>query len=374
MNINVVAIAGNARTVQLSGPKLQALSIAARDAVCEHGSTSRRGVGTAKAQTLKSLERAGLLRVRDGGYPKEWVPTEMGKAAAERAGLDTRFAGVVPSRRARAFMLRGLTMPDVWASGEHDAHMPRRLAATASRHARWIEELGYGKFEVVSHPTYSDYSVLNLTGKGRKLVEATDTPVTLWLAQEEEENLREGRMKYGIVPDPCVATLANFQIVSSDSIESPRALYARLYDPGALFPGTRLRLARASDGCRIGEARAGGWNRIHLSLMQAYARGRKNVDWHFDATFEYPDEVAHDQDDRRVWAPFPEDYENQSVRPREAALQFAHDCGFNSLRSMRAMWLKRAEQGAGRAGSEMRGWIKGIIVELGDVRLTSGIE
>jgi hypothetical protein len=107
--------------------------------------------------------------------------------------------------------------------------------------------------------------------------------------------------------------------------------------------------------------------------MQAYARGRKNVGWHFDATFEYPDDVAHDQDDRRVWAPFPEDYENQSVRPREAALQFAHDCGFNSLRSMRAMWLKRAEQGAATAGSEMRGWIKGIIVELGDVRLTSGI-
>lgn len=354
----------------LSRPMMAALSSAARDAVCESGRVSRRGLGSAKIQTLRGLERAGLLRLRDSDYPKEWVPTELGKAVAQKAGLSTEFAGEVPTERARAFILRGLSLPDVWASGERDAHMPKRLQPSAARNARWIEELGYGTFQNGRDPRYgSGYSILTLSPKGQALVEATDTPVTVRLSSEEESNLRAGRMKYAIVPDPCVATLANFQISSSDWLNSPRALYARLYDPGALFPGTAVRLVSASGGKRIATANAGDWNRIHLSLMEAYSKGKKRVGWHFDATFEYPDETAHDQDARRVWAPFPEDYEFEAVRPKADAVQFAQDCGFDSLRSMRSTWIKRAEQGAATAGSGMRGWIKGIIVTLEDVQL-----
>jgi len=348
----------------LSAQKAAALDGAVRDAVTVRGkwTRGRSGLAQASRQTIASMAGAGLLKPRDL-YPEEWVATDLGVTVAAQHGLATKFAGDVPAPRVRAFILRGLTMPNVWAVGDREAYMPRRLRCDAHRDCRWIEELGYGTFERASDPRYGTYAVLTLSAKGSALVTATDEPVTLRLSACEEESLRAGRMKFGILPDPCKATLVNFQI-ESDSMDSPRHLYARMFDPAALFPGTEIRLLNESSGVRIGTARAGAWNRLQLCLLPAYAKGSSENGWHFDACFQYPDEVAHDQSERRVWAPFPEDYSNESVRPKQHELRFAHDCGFPDLKSMRKVWLKRAEKGKAAVGSGMRGWIYGLIVEL----------
>lgn len=347
----------------LSRQQVAALQAALSEAVSihHHYAIPRTGVGVAARSTVLSLVGEGYLEPRGTSY-EEWVATAKGIAMGRHLGLDQRFTGAVPSMRARAIILRTLTMPDRYAVGDVDSHSPRRLAIGATREDMWIERLGYGTLVREVDPRHGRFMTLALTTKGQTLVEATDMPIKLTLTDEEEDAVRAGTMKYGIVPDPTVVQRANFQI-ESDWLCSPRDLYARLLDPAAIYPGTRIELVRERGGALIGTATAGPWNRVCLSLLQAY-EGATHRHWLFDATFEYSDRGHMDKDARRVWAPFPEDYSNESVRPTLHERQFARDCGFQSLASMRSTWLRRAQLASVRRGSGMRGWVKGLVVEL----------
>lgn len=347
----------------LSRQQVVALQAALSEAVAihHHSFNARAGVGVAARSTVLSLVGEGYLEPRGTSY-EEWVATTKGVAMGRQLGLDQRFTGAVPSMRARAIILRALTMPDCYAVGDVDAHSPRRLRLGATRENMWIERLGYGTLVRDLDPRHGSFMTLALTAKGQALVEATDMPIKLALTDEEEDAVRAGTMKYGIVPDPTVVERANFQI-ESDWLRSPRDLYARLLDPAAIYPGTIIELVRERGGALIGTAKAGPWNRVCLSLLQAYEEPTHRH-WHFDASFAYSDLGCLDKGARRVWAPFPEDYSDASVRPREHERQFASDCGFKSLTSMRSTWLRRTHLASVRRGSSMRGWVKGLVVEL----------
>jgi len=347
----------------LSRQQVAALQAALSEAVSihHHSATPRAGVGVAARSTVLSLDGEGYLEPRGTSY-EEWVATPKGIAMGKRLGLDQRFTGAVPSMRARAIILRTLTMPDRYAVGDVDAHSPRRLRIGATREDMWIERLGYGTLLREKDPRHGWFMTLALSAKGQALVEATDMPLKLALTDEEEDAVRAGTMKYGIVPDPIVVQRANFQI-ETDWLCSPRDLYARLLDPAAIYPGTRIELVRERGGALIGTAAAGPWNRVCLSLLHAYEEATHRH-WHFDATFAYSDRGPMDKGPRRVWAPFPENYSNESVRPRAQERQFARDCGFETLANMRSTWLRRAQLASVRRGSGMRGWVKGLVVEL----------
>lgn len=363
------------RKLTLSVGQAKALRFATRDAVSidePHAFFGRRdGVGLAQPATIKSLVRAGLLRAR-GVSPEEWVPTADGLAVARANGVFEPFKWKVLDPRARAMHLRNLTLPDIQALGEPAAYDPPRLGPGIEKHFRWIEVLGYGDFVREVQPRFGYYVTLVLTAKGRELVSATDMPLKVRLSSQEETNLRSGQMQYAIVPDAVPHKQVNFQIVD-DRLGSPRDLYARLWDSAAIFPGTRIDLVREDGGARVGSARAGNWDRIALDLLPYGSDGKKTTAkdcWHFDATFEYNwrGDDGHGRW-QRVWAPFPEDYELAAVRPKDHALRFAAACGFDDLRSMRTIWLTRALHPAVQASSDVRGWVKGLMVELRDIEL-----
>ncbi len=343
--------------------QLVALQAALSEAVSIHNQyvTARAGVGVAARSTVLSLAGEGYLEHR-GTSAEEWVATPKGIAMGRHLGLDQRFTGAVPTTRARAIILRALTMPDLYAVGDVDAHSPRRLRIGATREDMWIERLGYGTLVREVDRRHGWFMTLMLTTKGQELVEATDMPIKLALTDEEEDAVRTGTMKFGIVPDPTVVQRANFQI-ESDWLQSPRDLYARLLDPAAIYPGTRIELVRERGGALIGTAAAGPWNRVCLSFLPANAKPHTR-DWHFDATFEYREQAFGAPIDRRVWAPFPENHSYKPVRPDAQAKEFARDCGFASLAAMRSTWLRRSHLASVRRGSGMRGWVKGLVVEL----------
>lgn len=350
----------------LSRHQVAALQAAMSNAVSieRAGHQPRAGVGAAAQSTVLSLASEGYLEPR-GTSPEEWVATSAGIALGRRRGLAERFTGVVPSMRARAIILRTLTLPDFHASGDVEAFFPRKLRIGATRDHLWIERLGYGELVREMHPQYGWFMTLALTAKGQKLVEATDMPIKVALTDEEEDALRAGTMKFAIVPDPTHVERANFQIVT-DRLSSPRDLYARLLDPASIYPGTRIELVRERGGALVGTATAGPWNRACLSFLKAYAKANERH-WHFDATFAYSDREALDKNQRRVWAPFPDNYAFEAVRPDAHARQFARDCGFEGLASMRSTWLRRSRLAAVRRGSRMPGWVRGLVVELHQV-------
>ena len=61
-----------------------------------------------------------------------------------------------------------------------------------------------------------------------------------------------------------------------------------------------------------------------------------------------------------MWAPFPDDYEQENVRPGRDERQFARDCGFDTIMSMRDAWRARARPN-GHGGTER---VNGLLVYL----------
>ena len=342
-------------TARLSTLQKQALQFAICDAVvkrtkCGNPWGTRKHLPGVAPATIDSLASQNLIAPRLVER-SEFVATPSGIDLAQKLGIPTKRQVKAPDMRARAIILRSLTIPNGTVCGQTDAEAPFFL------HHAWIEDLGYGTLEAAHSPRFGLRGfMLQLTDKGRKLVEATDTPVTISLGEEEERNLRAGALRQVILEDPRGMSVGSFNWqLCVDHMNSPRDLYKRLYDPAAIVPGTEVRLIRHRDRQLIATAKAADWNRIDLWLDPAYGCG-----YHFDCNFRYSTGEPLNHYNLRVWAPFPEDDEQENVRPGRHERQFARDCGFDTIMSMRDAWRARAQPN-GKGGTER---IDGLLVYL----------
>lgn len=352
-------------TTRLSPHQKQGLEFAIRDAVVQrtkYGSPcgARRQLPNIAPATLQSLVSQDLITPRQVER-SEFVATPMGVALAKKLGLQTKRRVKAPDLRTRAIILRSLTIPNGTISGQIDAEGPGIYRGGCFVDHNWIEELGYGTLEAAHSPRFGLRGFkLHLSDKGQALVEATDTPVTVALGDEEERNLRAGALRQVILEDPRGVSVGAFNWqLCADHMNSPRDLYKRLYDPTAILPGSDVRIIRRSDRQLIATATAADWNRIDLWLDPAYGRG-----YHFDCNFEYSTGEPLNSDSLRVWAPFPENYDHKNVRPGQHERQFARDCGFDTLMSMRDTWRARAQPN-GQGGTQR---IHGLLVYLKGLR------
>lgn len=339
----------------------QALQFAICDAVVKRTKFgnpwgARKHLPSVPPATIDSLAGQNLIAPRQVER-SEFVATPSGVELALKLGIPTKRQVKAPDMRARAIILRSLTIPNGTVCGQMEAEAPGIYPGSSFLHHTWIEDLGYGTLEAAHSPSFGLRGfMLHLTDKGRKLVEATDTPVTIALGEEEERNLRAGTLRQVILEDPRGLSVGSFNWqLCVDHMNSPRDLYKRLYDPAALVPGTEVRLIRRRDKKLLATARAADWNRIDLWLDPAYGCG-----YHFDCHFAYSTGEPLNHFSLRVWAPFPEDCEQENVRPGQHERQFARDCGFDSIMSMRDAWRARARSN-GRGGTER---IDGLLVTL----------
>lgn len=350
-----------ALTSRYSPLQKQALQFAICDAVVKRTKFgnpwgARKHLPSVASATIDSLASQNLIAPRLVER-SEFVATPSGIELAQKLGISTKRQVKAPDLRARAIILRSLTIPNGTVCGQTDAEAPGIYQGAFFLHHAWIEDLGYGTLEAAHSPRFGLRGfMLHLTDKGRKLVEATDTPVTIALGEEEERNLRAGALRQVILEDPRGMSVGSFNWqLCVDHMNSPRDLYKRLYDPAAIVPSTAVRLIRRRDRQLIATARVADWNRIDLWLDPAYGCG-----YHFDCNFSYSTGEPLNHFSLRVWAPFPEDDEHENVRPGLHERQFARDCGFDSIMSMRDAWRARAQPN-GRGGTER---IDGLLVYL----------
>ncbi|TXT28152.1 MAG: hypothetical protein FD131_3285 [Rhodocyclaceae bacterium] len=346
----------------------QALQFAICDAVVKRTKFgnpwgARKNLPSVPPATIDSLANQNLIAPRQVER-SEFVATPFGIDLAQKLGIPTKRQVKVPDLRARAIILRSLTIPNGTVCGQTDAEAPGIYRGASFLHHAWIEYLGYGTLEAAHSPSFGLRGfVLHLTDKGRKLVEATDTPVTIALGDEEERNLRAGALRQAILEDPRGLSVGSFNWqLCVDHMNSPRDLYKRLYDPAAIVHGTEVRLIRRRDRQLVATARTADWNRIDLWLDPAYGSG-----YHFDCNFAYSTGEPLNHFNLRVWAPFPEDHEHENVRPGQHERQFARDCGFDSIMSMRDAWRARA-QSNGHGGTSR---IAGLLIQLADLEVGS---
>ena len=307
--------------------------------------------------TIEVLLRHGLVE-KSRFEVAEYVATRWGTEMGRHLGVKTKPVLSAPkSLRERAMRLRELTMPDVWACGDREAYEPRLMREFVGHDNRWIEALGYGRFEVLSDRRCERH--LALSAKGQKLVSATDTPITVRLSDEMARHLAAGDLQKVIVPDPKRhrPRLANFQMLKTDPMRSRSDTWARMYDPAAIFPGTPIHLVHAKTGKRLATARAGAWDRL---TFRHNVLGGAPI---FDVTYEYSAAEELDKYDRRIWVPFP--YAKDSLAPCEASHQLARACGFDTINTMRKFWARRSPKGRDERGG---GAVCGLIVELSDVQ------
>lgn len=353
-------------SVRLSPLQKQALQFAICEAVVKrtkHGNPwgTRKHLPGVAPSTIDSLASQNLIAPRPVER-SEFVATATGIKLAQNLGLPTKRRVKAPDLRARAIILRSLTIPNGTVCGQTEAESPGIYQGGCFLHHAWIEELGYGTVEAAHSPRFGLRGFhLHLTTKGRNLVESTDTPVTVALDEEEERNLRAGALRQVLLQDPRGVSVGAFNWqLCVDHMNSPRDLYKRLYDPAAILPGTEVRLIRRADRQLIATAKAADWNRIDLWLDPAYGCG-----YHFDCNFAYSTGEPLNHYNLRVWAPFPEDDEYENVRPGQHERQFARDCGFNTIMSMRNAWRARSRPN-GHGGTER---IDGLLVFLEDLQV-----
>jgi hypothetical protein len=351
---------------RLSLLQKEALQFAVCDAVVKrtkYGNPwgTRRHLPGVPPATIDSLVKQNLIAPRQVERD-EFVATPTGIVLAQKLDLPAKRRVRAPDLRARAVALRSLTIPNGTVCGQTDAEAPGIYQGACFLHHAWIEELGYGTLEAVHSPRFGLRGFkLHLTQKGRKLVEATDTPVTVSLGEEEERNLRAGALRQVVLEDPRGVSVGAFNWqLCRDHMNSPRDLYKRLYDPAAILPGTEVRLIRRADRKLVATAIAADWNRIDLWFDPAYGTG-----YYVDCNFAYPTGKPLDYYGLRVWAPFPEDYEYEAVRPGQRERQFARDCGFDTIMSMRDTW--RARGRPNEHGGTAR--IDGLLIYLDDLQV-----
>lgn len=344
----------------------QALQFAICDAVVKRTKFgnpwgTRNHLPSVAPATIDSLASQNLIAPRQVER-SEFVATPSGIKLAQMLGIPTKRRVKAPDMRARAIILRSLTIPNGTVCGQTDAEAPGIYQGACFLHHTWIEELGYGSLVAAHSPRFGLRGFqLYLTEKGRKLVEATDTPVTIALGDEEERNLRASTLRQVILEDPRSVSVGSFNWqLCVDHMNSPRDLYKRLYDPTAILPGTEVRLIRSRDRQLVATARAADWNRINLWLDPAYGSG-----YHFDCNFDYSTGAPLNHFSLRVWAPFPEDCKQENVRPGRHERQFARDCGFDTIMSMRDVWRARAQPN-GCGGTER---IDGLLIYLDSLRV-----
>lgn len=357
-------------TIHLSTIQKQALQAAISHAILPAGqgakySAARTGATIVARVTLEALERRKLVEPSRFDV-FHFVATHRGRKTGRAIGLSTTPSIHAPATlRERAIILRELTMPDVWACGQKDADYPRKVPFYPGHALRWIEHQGYGRFE----PTTGQYPALHLvlTAKGQRLVSATDAPITVRLGREMVQSLKRGQLRQVMVPDPGPdrLRLANFQLLATDHMGSASDIWARLYDPAAIFPGTRLNLVDAKSGRRIATARAGEWDRIWFRANESYGHPI------FDVNYEYSRYSALDQYSRRIWVAFPHD--RGEFAPGPEAHAFARDCGFDNLNRMRSFWLRRSppENSGCASNAGRKKDFYGLLIELHDIDLGS---
>lgn len=349
------------RSIRLTAVQIAAISAALAGSITPADSSAsvrlaRTGAVPAPKATIGVLLRLALIEPSRFAW-KEFTATARGVRLGRSLGLPTR-PRVTPPRtlRERAIVLRELTMPDIWACGDREAYEPRRIRLYPGNDLRWIESLGYGRFvPAVGAPHVLQ---LALTNKGRRLVEATDAPITVRLGKEMAANLKRGTLHKVLVPDPGEhqPRLANFQMLHSDHHQSPRDIWARLYDPAAIFPGTLVRLVHARTGRLLATARAGDWNRIWFRANGEYGCPI------FDVNFEYASRSPLDQYHERIWVAFP--YATDEFAPCAESHRFAAACGFDSINTMRRFWLRRSVKVEPKRKADVRG----LILDLDDIR------
>ncbi len=328
------------QNIRLTSPQRAALAGALRfglqksDRFGQYHQMQRPQLTLAAPASMKALMTFGLIE-RSKYESFDFVASARGRRLGALLGLDTKVLFDAPKTLAeRAVTLRLLTTPATWACGDTQAYAPPKLSRRLGRGILWVEQMRYGNFRSDADGTLR----LVLTPKGEKLVAATDAPITIPLTAEMQRHLRAGALNKVMLRDVGrdYRSSNSLSLGTVDSMDSPRDLHERLYDPMAVFPGTLVRLVDAKNRKLIATARAAEWDRIWFRANEAYGRAI------FDMNYEYARFHALDQYDRRLWVAFPHETNveaNHRDYPRADVL--ARECGFDDKNTMRQAWLRR---------------------------------
>ncbi len=136
----------------------QALQFAIRDAVVKHTKFgnpwgTRKHLPSVAPATIDSLASQNLIAPRLVER-SEFVATPAGLELARKLGIQAKRQVKAPDMRARAIILRSLTIPNGTVCGQTDAEAPGIYQGAFFLHHPWIEDLGYGSLEAAHSPRF----------------------------------------------------------------------------------------------------------------------------------------------------------------------------------------------------------------------------